>query len=81
LIFQISVCLTEKRLLEVIDFCRQTGSWTDLNRYLGIFFRPEALMSSFPLETPAIDMPANTSSKEVLRSIEFDRDKDLDELV
>jgi len=77
----ISVCLTEKRLLEVINFCQQTGSWTDLNRFLGIFFRPETLMSSFPLESSTIDMPTNTSPKELLRSIELDRDKDHDELV
>jgi hypothetical protein len=74
--------MTEKRLLEVIEFCRSTNSWADLNRYLGsIFFKPESLMASFPVELTIPTVTFNPSSKELLRSAEFEPEKDVDERV
>lgn len=68
-------------MLEVIEFCRQTTSWADLNRYLGIFFKPEALMASFPLQSGLPAVTYNTACKELLRSAEYELDKDVDEQV
>ena len=70
---------TEKQMTEVIERCTEVGSWSQLNKYLGIFFTPEAVMHSFPFDANSSSLKTNSSCKEVLRLVEHE--KDLDEQV
>lgn len=65
--------VSEKYLSDVIALCRTDNCWKRLIRVIGsVFYNPESLMNSF-LKNP------ESFSKEEIRSMEVDQDKDHDE--
>lgn len=66
--------VTEKYVNDVIGSCQSESSWRTLIRLIGsMFYNPELLMNSFLKE------PTEALTKEDIRSMEVDEDKDQDD--
>ena len=71
--------LTEQRLSDVIECCRQTGVWAKLVHIIGsVFINPEALMYSF-ISYGCSDNALLSKKCEEVMSV--DESKDLDNMV
>jgi len=68
--------LTEQRLYDVIESCRQSGAWSKLVHVIGsVFIDPEALMYSFLTNRCCDNMLLSKKCEEM---IVVDEDKDHD---
>jgi len=71
--------LTEQRLNEVIESCRQSGMWSKLVHVIGsVFIDPEALMYSFISSRSSDNVVSSKKSEDVMT---VDDNKDQDSMV
>jgi len=68
--------LTEQRLSDVIESCRQSGAWAKLVHVIGsVFIDPQALMYSFLSNSCCDNLPLSQKCDEMIVD---DGDKDQD---
>jgi len=71
--------LTEQRLNDVIESCRQSGVWAKLVHVIGsVFIDPEALMYSFTKGSSSMDhnAPVSPTCEEDVMMVDTSKDHD-----